>query len=88
MSASDPLLTYHGMAKLAGVTLETVYSWKKRGLLPAPSTKQQSRRPVWRQSVLLRWLESTGRETAQQKQASGETVPPVMGNTDRTGVTQ
>lgn len=58
----DPLLTYHNVAKLAGVKVGTVYQWKKRNLLPDPAPEMIGRRPVWRKSVIETWLEASGRK--------------------------
>lgn len=77
MSADDPLLTAEDIAKLAGVRQRTVYEWKKRNRLPPPSMLMMGRRPVWKRSTMLRWLEATGRKTAEQKRAAGETIPPI-----------
>jgi predicted DNA-binding transcriptional regulator AlpA len=57
----DPLLTYKKVAEVAHVELGTVYMWKKRGILPSPAPETVGRRPVWRLSTILEWLEATGR---------------------------
>lgn len=59
------LITYAGMADLAGVKLRTVYQWRKRGLLPDVSPASRNRRPVWSKTDVEKWLYATGRHPAQ-----------------------
>lgn len=66
MSAADPLLTYDGIAKFAKVKRGTVYAWKKRNILPAPSRTMNGHRPLWRTSTIRNWLETTGRLTHEE----------------------
>ena len=50
--------------------------WHKRGILPERSTETVGRRPVFEESVILEWLDASGRgdylETAQARVAARE----------------
>jgi predicted DNA-binding transcriptional regulator AlpA len=54
------------IAELLGVELETVHTWRHRGVLPEPFTLV-SDRPAWRLEVVLGWAESTGRLEPKRK---------------------
>lgn len=60
---NDPLLGFAEIAQLAGVKVATTWEWKKRNLLPPnnPDDTIKPNRARWRKSVILAWLEATGR---------------------------
>lgn len=61
VSSDDPLIGHAEIAELAGVKRETTWEWRKRDLLPPPTVALNKKRPLWRRSVILSWLEATGR---------------------------
>lgn len=62
-ASNDPLIGYEQIATLAQVQRSTCHMWRKRNQLPDPSIPSQHRNqsPLWRRSVIVTWLESTGR---------------------------
>lgn len=55
------VLDAHGIAKLAQVSVGTVYVWRQRGLLPKEHTVIQGKRPVWLATDITKWLRKTNR---------------------------
>lgn len=59
MNASDdPLISMREIAEIAGVTPDTVRSYRRQGRLPPPDEDSIQDRPRWRRSTIDAWMES------------------------------
>lgn len=68
------------IAELLEVPLETVHTWRHRGVMPEPFTLV-SDRPAWLEQHILGWAESTGRLPDQRKRKPGPEGPGSDGAT-------
>lgn len=59
--SDEPLLGFAEIAALAGVKIQTAWEWKKRNLLPEPTTIEPPNSAKWKKSVAENWLTATGR---------------------------
>lgn len=55
------VLDSHGIARLAQVSVGTVYVWRQRGLLPKEHAVIEGKRPVWLATDITKWLRETNR---------------------------
>lgn len=56
----EHLVSTGDIARLAGVTVDAVAQWVKRGIFPEPLAKTSGGR-IWEREVVERWLIETGR---------------------------
>jgi predicted DNA-binding transcriptional regulator AlpA len=58
------LLDYKQLARLLGVTVRTIYTWRKQRKIPPPLIKDQNR-PFWSIAQIEKWQqgETVGRDT-------------------------
>lgn len=62
---ADEVIDIASVAILAGVSVNTVLTWNRRRLLPAPSGKV-SGRPWWWWAVIRTWLIDTNRRRPEE----------------------
>ncbi len=68
----DPLLTVAEMARRAGVTPGTLYSYRGKGMLPEPDDLYWPDRPRWRTSTFNEWMASRPKTVLGSRQSSAD----------------
>ncbi len=57
---TDNLVATGDIARMAGVTVDAVAQWVKRGIFPAPVATTSAGK-IWERAAVEKWLRETGR---------------------------
>ncbi len=86
LNDDDPLLTIAEMARRAGVTPGTLYSYRRKGMLPEPDDLYWPDRPRWRTSTFDKWMKSRPKVALERTQETGDPLLTITELARATGV--